>query len=59
MPKLERYLVFAGWNYYPMGGWDDFEGSFATLVAAETSVGESNAEWKQIIDSETGEEIAN
>ncbi len=31
---MERYLVFAGRRYYPMGGWDDFMGSVPTLEEA-------------------------
>ena len=28
--EMKRYLLFAGDNYYPCGGWNDFEGSFDT-----------------------------
>jgi hypothetical protein len=28
---MKRYLVFAGDDYYPCGGWDDFVGSWETI----------------------------
>ncbi len=35
---MKRYMLFAGSQYYPSGGWDDFKDSFDTceeaLVAA-------------------------
>lgn len=32
MAKPKRYLVFAGYDYYPEGGWGDFQGSFDTTA---------------------------
>lgn len=32
---LKRFLLFAGPDYYPGGGWDDFRGSFDTRQEAE------------------------
>ena len=29
------FLVFAGYDYYPRGGWEDFVGSYFTLWEAE------------------------
>jgi len=29
------FLVFAGYDYYPKGGWEDFVGSYSTLWEAE------------------------
>lgn len=46
--KLKRYLVFDFPDYYPGGGWQDFEGSFDTLEEAR------QLSCRQIIDSETG-----
>jgi len=31
---MKKYLLFAGHYYYPIGGFDDFHGSFDTLKAA-------------------------
>jgi hypothetical protein len=63
----KRYLLFAGFNYYPCGGWDDFIGSFDTQEEA-TKAGVSRkanieryaggcADWFQVVDSHTGEKV--
>lgn len=31
---MKRYLVFAGSQYYPYGGWSDFQGDWDTLAEA-------------------------
>lgn len=31
---MRRYLLFAGWNYYPQGGYKDLQGSFDSLEDA-------------------------
>jgi len=36
------YLLFAGSNYYPSGGWDDFRGEFNTLEEAREAAESSN-----------------
>ena len=51
--KTKRFLVFAGENYYPLGGWKDLVGSFDTLEECETfllaqPVGKW--EWNEIVD---------
>lgn len=28
---MDKYLLFAGHNYYPLGGWDDFKGKFSNI----------------------------
>lgn len=28
------FALFAGYNYYPAGGWRDFQGVYGTLEAA-------------------------
>ncbi len=35
---MKRFLVFAGSNYYPKGGWDDFRGAHDTLEEAKTAI---------------------
>lgn len=32
---METYLLFAGENYYPLGGWKDFVGSYPSVDAAK------------------------
>jgi hypothetical protein len=35
---MKPYLLFCGDDYYPLGGWDDFRGSFDTLDEAKAAV---------------------
>ena len=43
-----RYLLFAGEDYYPAGGFDDFVGSYDTMEQAkETSL--DNKNWAHIV----------
>jgi hypothetical protein len=59
--------LFAGRQYYPSGGWDDFEGSYdsvdeakTTLIATRPGDGRkySRIDWWHVVDSETGERVA-
>jgi hypothetical protein len=43
------YLLFAGANYYPAGGWDDFRGQFATVKAAVAAV-DARWDWWHVVD---------
>lgn len=36
---MNKYILFAGHNYYPEGGFDDFHGSFETIEAAKEWLG--------------------
>jgi hypothetical protein len=63
MTKLKRFLVFAGDDYYPSGGWGDFRGSYDTLEEALASCvcdpGDWTAhDWMHVIDAETMEKVA-
>jgi hypothetical protein len=49
---MKRFLLFCFDDYYPLGGWNDFKGSFATLDEAEERQTHDNC---QILDIETGE----
>ena len=35
---MKRFALFAGSNYYPSGGWADFEGSFDSVEEAQKFV---------------------
>jgi len=56
---MNRYLVFAGADYYPIGGFDDFVAGFRELQYAmkfietihETGKNKEPAEWCHIIDT--------
>jgi hypothetical protein len=56
---VPRYLVFGCTKYYPLGGWDDFRGSFNTLEDAEEFAEESKNKWDwiQIVDLYTMERV--
>jgi hypothetical protein len=58
--KLKRYLLFSYVDYYPCGGWNDFEDSFDDLDKAKAAAMEclSDSEYIDLIDSETGEDMA-
>lgn len=52
---IERYLVFAGYNPYPLGGWDDYMMHFSTKEeASKFAIGlckpDGNYEWSQVVD---------
>jgi hypothetical protein len=56
---MKRFLLFAGSNYYPSGGWFDFRGSFDSIAEGVTFTEEitfsKRFDWYHIIDSVTGE----
>jgi hypothetical protein len=53
-----RFLVFSGEDYYPIGGWDDWEGEFDTIEQAETKIHSLRGDWAQIVDRDQQKEIA-
>lgn len=55
---MKRFLLFVGRQYYPVGGWDDFVGSYDTLKEAEDALLGVRKDWWQIVDGEKGEQIA-
>lgn len=63
--RSPRYLLFAGSQYYPRGGWHDFQGAFNSLPAAHTAaadlmsaMGRSEAyAWWSVVDLETLAEV--
>lgn len=48
-----KYYVFMGFDYYPLGGWDDFKGEFESGVEALKYIAGleygSREEWAQIV----------
>jgi len=63
---MKRYLLFAGFDRYPEGGWGDFIDSFdsceeamAEGIAQDDDLGDKyrRYEWYHVIDSETGEYV--
>jgi len=56
---MKRYLLFAGWEYYPLGGWDDlyttFDNKDNALQKSLNLLDEGQGDWVQVVDSVTGE----
>lgn len=57
---MKRYLAFAGDNYYPDGGWEDFRGDFDTCEEAVAAVKNykptcSTGQWGHVVYTETKE----
>lgn len=59
---MKRFMLFAGENYYPCGGMEDFKGSFDTYEEAEEYVNTKNKgvqmdgwgwDWAHVYDTET------
>lgn len=52
---MKRFLLFAGSNFYPEGGWRDFRGSFDTVAEAQNAAcalaEEFGIDWHHIVDS--------
>lgn len=55
--KVKRFVLFAGEQYYPSGGWEDYDSSFDTLEEAKTRAQEVTSDWRDIVDLETGEVV--
>lgn len=51
---MNMFLVFAGEEYYPCGGWGDFVGSYPTLHEAKEAAAKryttSSTGWWHIVD---------
>lgn len=47
---MKRYLAFAGANYYPCGGMNDFIGSFDILEEAINKINEYDDNWGNLFD---------
>jgi len=70
MLVVKRFLVFAGYNYYPDGGWDDFVEQYDSSEEAQESVTEHlnppfnnpkyspKHDWAHVVDTETGRKCA-
>jgi len=58
---VKRFIVFAGNDYYPGGGWHDFHSDHDmaedAVKAADQAVHERHEDWSHVVDASTGEEI--
>jgi len=55
--KMKRYLVFMGDTLYPVGGWEDYQTSFAAVENCFGYIAEHIQDWWHIVDSNTGKII--
>jgi hypothetical protein len=57
-----RYLIFAGDEFYPSGGWKDCVGSAASIQQARETgmvyIGTHGGDWWQVVDTDTLEMVA-
>lgn len=54
---MRRFLLFAGDNYYPGGGWSDFIGDYDNTEKAFAALKRNQRDWYQVIDTTTMEEV--
>lgn len=54
---MQRFLLFGGDTFYPLGGWQDFKGDFSFKDQAVRETAGYNWDWWQIIDTHTGETV--
>lgn len=56
---MKRFMLFAGFDYYPSGGWNDSIASFGNVEDAQKHYAEhslaSEWGWSHVADLETGE----
>lgn len=45
-----RFLVFAGDNYYPQRAWMDFVHAYDSFYETKEAVSKLSADWYQIVD---------
>jgi len=56
--KETKFLLFAGDNYYPSGGWSDFKGIFDSIEDALDGVDDCRTnDWFEIVSVETLEKV--
>lgn len=55
--RSKRYFVFAGYEYYPAGGFSDFQGAFKSVKQAEKEIKnlirKNRFTWWELVDSKT------
>ena len=59
---MKRYLLFSGRDYYPRGGWRDFQGAYEFVGLACAGVPKLPSydahEWAHVVDTETAVVVA-
>ena len=58
---MKRYLLFAGHDYYPNGGWSDFHNDFNDLEQAKEMaldlLSKHSYDWTQVVDTTIGRQV--
>ncbi len=49
------FLLFAGHDYYPGGGWEDFKGCYPTVGDAVLAAASLDEDWWHIVDCDKKE----
>ena len=56
---MNKFLLFAGEEFYPGGGWSDFVGAYPTQHEAKEAATKQQGSWWQIVDVTTLLVVAN
>ena len=56
---MKRYLLFSGDEFYPCGGWNDFQGEYDTVEEAKEIAEKQGDDWWQIVNFAAREIITN
>ena len=56
---MKRYLLFAGYDYYPSGGMGDFKNDFDTIDEAMQYAKANKDDWQHIYDQQEHKEVWN
>lgn len=51
------FALFAGIDFYPLGGWNDYKGTYDTQLEAFRRCMNMVCDWWHIVDLSTGEII--
>lgn len=54
---MKRFLLFAGADYYPQGGWSDLIQTFNSKEEALEYYATTTYDWFHIIDFTNGKEV--
>jgi hypothetical protein len=52
------FVLFAGDNYYPLGGWRDWAGTFPSKEEAVTWAAQTRRDWWHVLDVKRGSIVA-
>ena len=50
---MKKFLVFSGAEYYPLQAWDNYRGSYHTVMDARAYIIKNPSDWYQIVDRDT------